>query len=103
MNFENLTKDEKLKYWKEIESDIHECLLLCESLLPVNVVQEVKESLNSNELGLALEYLSETVIEKQINISGEAKSYILNTFMKMNYHNDHKDVLYTFTEYFGEI
>lgn len=101
MNFETLSKAEKVKYWKEIEGDIHECLLLCESLLPAITIEEVKKSLNNNELGLALECLSETVIEQQIIISGEAKSAILNTFMKMNYHNDYKDIFYTFTEYFG--
>ena len=103
MEFEKLTKVERLKFWKEVENDIHHSIVLCGGLIPKDTVKEINKFLDHNELGIALEGLTEEIIKQKIKISSEAKLQILNTFIKMNYDKDEKDQFQTYSELLGEI
>ncbi len=86
MEFEKLSKSEKIKYWSEIENDILQCLSLCGDCIPSDIASTVNEYLSHNELGIALEILTDMAVEHEWNISDQAKKYILRTFKKMDYH-----------------
>jgi len=91
MEFDKLSKEEKLKYFKEIEFDIHCCLSLSGDCVPEDVANNIQEYLSHNELGIALEVLSDLAIKYNWKIGDEAKKRILNTFKKMDYHISDRD------------
>ena len=103
MEFDKLTKTEKVEFWIEIESDIQHSINLCGDLISKDAVREINKYLAHNELGIALEGLTEEIIKEIIRISSEAKLQILSTFMKMDYHKDEKDQFHTYSELLGEI
>lgn len=91
MEFDKLSKSEKIAYWNDVEENIYQCLSLCGKSVPPDLAQEIREYLSHNELGVALEFLADMAIEHEWNISDEAKSYILQTFKKMEYDKEETD------------
>lgn len=85
MDFEKLSKAEKIKFWGEVELDIKRCLSLCGELVSEEHSKEISNYLSHNELGIALESLAAMIMEYKWNISKQAKKHILKTFEKMGY------------------
>ena len=49
LEFENLSKEHKISFWKEVTIDIKECINLCKK----SISKEIQEYLSHNELGIA--------------------------------------------------
>lgn len=85
MEFDKLSKTQKIAYWIEVENDINQCLTLCGDNVPIDIFDEVNEYLLHNELGIAIELLVCAVIENKWAIPDDAKDNILITLEKMGY------------------
>jgi hypothetical protein len=91
LDFDNLTKEQKIEYWDEVNKDIQCCVSLCEGVIPSEIIVGVQEYLSHNELGLALELLADIAIKNNLNLSVAARIAIINTFKKMQYHISEKE------------
>jgi hypothetical protein len=99
MKFEELTRSGKIKYWKNIEDKILECLSLCQNNIPDDLTRQVKSYLSHNELGIAIELLADSIIEYDWDISTEASDLILLVFKKMNYDKDEEQQYLSYESY----
>lgn len=88
MDFNKLTKEEKIAYWNEVSSDIEECLVLSGNAVPNDLALSVRKYLSHNEFGIALEILLDASIENGFSINREAKLKLLETLIKMGYKED---------------
>ncbi|NQZ90702.1 MAG: hypothetical protein HRT54_24350 [Colwellia sp.] len=86
MEFNKLTKAQKIACWTDIEEQIKQCIFLCGNKAPQSVTEEIEDYLSHNELGIAIELLVCSAIQDNWSISKEAKCQILNTLISMDYH-----------------
>jgi len=101
MEFEKLTKEEKNRYYEEVSRDIWQCVLMCADVFPEGVVEDIRQYLGHNELGLAIESLAYMVIQHEVSISRDVKAAIMRTFSKMGYEEDEPEQYCAYKEQLG--
>ena len=92
MEFDNLSKDEKFAFWSEIEGRIKTIMSNIGRSVAEADQEEVSKLLSHNELGIALEHLSNALIEDEIKIEKNIRDEILDLMKLMEY--DSKDIQY---------
>lgn len=101
MEFEQLSKAEKIRYWEEISRDIEQCVLMCNDVLPEGVAGNIHQYLEHNELGLAIELLAYMAIQQKGAIGCDVKDAIIKTFAKMGYEEDEPEQYHSYKEQLG--
>lgn len=91
MDFDKLSREQKIKFWEEISSEIENCLHESKDVVSEVTAEYVLEYLSHNELGIALELLADQAIEEDWNISNSVRKKVLGLFRKMNYHITDKE------------
>ena len=91
MTFVKLSKKEKIKFWNKVEIEIKALLLKCGKIVPSADTSQVLEYLDNNELGLALDHLSYSLIENDISIGVDIGNEIFRLMDKMEYNADEKE------------
>jgi hypothetical protein len=99
MEFDKLSKAEKIKYWNDLSHDIWQCVSMCADILPNGLANDIREYLDHNELGIALELLADMAIDHELPISRDAKAAILRTFAKMGYEKDEPEQYHSYKEW----
>lgn len=92
MEFDNLSKDEKFAFWSEIEGRIKIIMNNIGGSVAEADQKEVSKLLSHNELGMALEHVSNALIEDGIKIAKNIKDDILDLMRLMQY--GPKDIKY---------
>ena len=102
MDFDKLTKAEKLKYWEDTNQAISASLSSCGELISASLQEDIRRYLEHNELGLAVELLVDTAINEHLPIEKSIKASILRILNAMDYAKDEPERYRTYVNWASE-
>jgi len=82
--FEQLTQAERMRFWQEIEAKLREALDKCSDRISPQTIEETREYLEHNELGLAWETICEEFVQFDVAASQAVRALILETGKQMS-------------------